>query len=84
MSLLLEIPDQVAHAIRLPATEQRQQVMAELAVALYARGILSFGKARELTTFNRMEFGLLLGHRGIPRHYTEQDVEDDIAYACGQ
>ena len=58
--------------------------MTELAVALYARGILSFGKARELTPFNRVEFGLLLGHRGIPRHYTEQDMEDDIAYACGQ
>ncbi len=58
--------------------------MTELAVALYARGILSFGKARELTPFNRVEFGLLLGHRGFPRHYTEQDMEDDIAYACGQ
>jgi predicted HTH domain antitoxin len=84
MSLVLEIPDQVAHAIRLPASEQHQQVMTELAVALYARGILSFGKARELTSLNRIEFGLLLGRRGIPRHYTEHDLEDDIAYACGQ
>jgi predicted HTH domain antitoxin len=80
----LIIQHQVAHAIRLPVTEQRQQVMTELAVALYARGILSFGKARELTSLSRIEFGLLLGHRGIPRHYTEQDLEDDIAYARGQ
>lgn len=84
MSLLLEIPDQVTYALRLPASEQRQQIMTELAIALYARGILSFGKARELTSLNRIEFGLLLGRRGIPRHYTEQDLEDDIAYACGQ
>ncbi len=28
---------------------------------------------------HRIEFGLLLGRRGIPRHYTEQDLEDDIA-----
>ncbi len=81
MSLLLEIPDQVAQAMRLPLMEQKQQVMTELAVALYARGILSFGKARELTKLNKIEFGLLLGRRGVPRHYTEQDVEDDIAYA---
>ena len=84
MSVLLEIPDQIAHAIRLPTDEQQQSLMTELAVALYARGILSFGKARELTPLNRIEFGLLLGRRDIPRHYTEQDLEDDIAYARGQ
>ena len=84
MSLLLEIPDQVAQAIRLPLMEQQQQLMIELAVALYARGILSFCKARELTTFNKAEFGLLLGQRGIPRHYTEEDLKDDIAYARSQ
>ncbi len=83
MSLLLEIPDQVAQAMRLPLEDQHQQVMTELAVALYARGILSFGKARELTELNKIEFGLLLGRRGVQRHYTEQDLEDDIAYARG-
>lgn len=84
MSLVLEIPDEIAQAMRLPADEKSRQIMTELAVALYARGILSFGKARELTPLNRTEFGLLLGHRGIPRHYAEHDLEDDIAYARGQ
>ena len=81
MSLVLEIPDQVAQAMRLPALEQQQHVMIELAVALYAGGILSFGKARKLTNLNKVEFGLLLGQQNIPRHYTTQDVEDNIAYA---
>ncbi len=81
MSVVLEIPDQVAHAIRLPTENQHQSLMTELAIALYARGILSFGKARELTELDRVEFGLLLGRRNIPRHYTEQDLEADIAYA---
>ncbi len=81
MSVVLEIPDHVAHAMRLPASDQKESLMTELAVALYARGILSFGKARELTPLSRIEFGLLLGRRDIPRHYTEQDLEDDIAYA---
>ena len=84
MSLILEIPDQVAQSMRLPLVEQKEQVMIELAVALYARGILSFGKARQLTNLNRIEFGQLLGRREIPRHYTMQDLEDDIAYARGQ
>ena len=84
MSMILEIPDSIAHAIRLPASEQQQCLMTELAVALYARGILSFGKARELTPLNRVEFGLLLGRRDIERHYTKEDMEDDIAYAYSQ
>lgn len=41
MSLQLEIPDRVVHAIRLPYVEQKQQIFLELAVALYVRGVLS-------------------------------------------
>ena len=81
MSIKLEIPDHVAQAIRLPVTDQEQQLLIELAVALYARGILSFGKARELTTLSKYEFGLLLGRREIPRHYNAEDLQDDIDYA---
>lgn len=81
MSIQLEIPDQIAQAIRLPLEEQKQQLLIELAVALYARGILSFGKARELAGFNKYEFGVLLGKRTIPRHYEAQDLQDDVIYA---
>lgn len=81
MTLQLEIPDEVAQAIRLPAADQPQQLLLELAVALYARRALSFGKARELAKMSKYEFGLLLGRRGIPRHYDMEDLDDDIAYA---
>jgi len=84
MSIQLEIPDQIAQALRLPEAEQKQQLLIELALALYARGILSFGKARELTRLSKYEFGILLGRRDIPRHYQAEDLQDDIAYARGQ
>jgi len=48
MNLALEFLDQVAHAIRLPASEQQQALMTELAMALYARGIPSFDKSTSL------------------------------------
>lgn len=67
--------------MRLPPPEQQQQLMIELAVALYARSILSFGKARELCGLSKYEFGLLLGQRGIPRHYAADDLRDDVTYA---
>lgn len=81
MTIHIEIPDQIAQAIRLPPGEQKQQLLIELAVALYARGVLSFGKARELADLSKHEFGLLLGRRDIPRHYQAEDLQDDLDYA---
>jgi predicted HTH domain antitoxin len=56
-------------------------LLIELAVALYARGILFFGKARELASLSKYEFGLLLGKRKTPRHYSAEDLRDDLMYA---
>jgi len=46
----------------------------------FTRGILSVGKARELAELSKYEFGLLLGKRAIPRHYTADDLHDDMTY----
>jgi predicted HTH domain antitoxin len=81
MTILLEIPDSVARAMRLPPNEQRRQLQIELAVSLYAQSILSFGKACELAGITKVEFGLLLGKRNISRQYDEKDLQDDISYA---
>lgn len=81
MSVRLEIPDSVAQAMRLPEQERTARLLVELALALYAQGILSFGKASELAGLGYYEFGKLLGERGIPRHYTVEELQDDINYA---
>jgi predicted HTH domain antitoxin len=84
MSLTLQIPSDIAQALRLPPREQERQLLIELAVTLYAQEILSFGKARELAGMDKYEFGLLLGRRDIPRHYDEEDLDDDLEYARRQ
>jgi predicted HTH domain antitoxin len=81
MTVTLEIPDSVVSAMRLPRKEQSRQLKTELALSLYAQGILSFGKACELAESTKLEFGILLGKRNIPRQYEEQDLQDDLAYA---
>jgi predicted HTH domain antitoxin len=81
MSVQLDIPDTVTEAMRVPLAERKQRLMMELAVSLYAQGILSFGKARELASLGKLEFGLLLGQRHIPRHYTAKELDADLAYA---
>ena len=52
-----------------------------LAVALYAQGALSLGKAAELAEMDRMAFGELVGHRGIARYYGDAELAQDISYA---
>lgn len=84
VGIQLNIPDSVVQAIRLPEERIQIELVVELALALYARKILSFGKARELASMGKYEFGLLLGVRGIPRHYGPEELEDDLKYASGE
>jgi len=81
MALNLEIPDSIVQAIRLPEGRISEELFKELAVALYAQGALSFGKARELASMKKHEFGQLLGERGVSRHYGQDELEDDLNYA---
>ena len=79
--LILKIPGDVVDALRLPPDEVDAELRKELALALYQRGVLSSGKACRLTGMTRWEFEELLGQRRIPRHYTEENLEEDIEYA---
>jgi predicted HTH domain antitoxin len=81
MSLNLSIPDSILSAVRLPEGKIEQTLLQELAIALYSQELLSFGKARELSQMDKYNFGQLLGERGIPRHYSQEELEDDLNYA---
>ncbi len=81
MSLTVDIPDEVARALRFPPSEAESELRKELAVALYARGALGFGKARELAGVTKWEFDELLGRRNVTRHHGEHDLAADVSYA---
>ena len=84
MSITLHIPDSVAGSLRIPEGEAEQRLRQELAVALYARSLLSFGKASELAGLSRLLFASLLTQRDIFRHYGEEELTEDLAYADGE
>lgn len=84
MSITLQVPDSIARSLRLPENQVEERLLCELALSLYAQGILSFGKAAELASLSRYEFGALLGRRGIPRHYGPDDLADDLNYGRGE
>lgn len=81
MEMTLHIPDSVLQGLRIPEAEVAQRLRTELALALYAQGALSLGKAAELAEMNRMLFGQLVGQRGIARHYGDTELDQDLSYA---
>jgi predicted HTH domain antitoxin len=82
-NLTLDIPADVIAAVKLPPREIEREFRKELALALYKRGTLSFGKARVLAHLSYWGFSELLGERQIARHYTQADLDEDILYALG-
>lgn len=79
--ITITVPRDIVQALRLPPDAVAAELQGELAVALYQRGILSSGKAAALAEMSRWEWEELLGARKIPRHYADEDLDRDIAYA---
>ena len=76
----IEIDDEVYEALQLPEGERSDALKEELAFSLYARDILSFGKARSLAGLSKREFHETLGEREIPRHYSDAELAEDLEY----
>jgi len=75
---VLEMPANIVESLRVPADEQESRLRRELAVRLYQKGLLPFGKARELVGLNKWEFHFLLAQEGIARDYDVDDLHDDL------
>ena len=75
----LEISDDLLQALRLPPDEKLPRLRWELAVRLYEKGLLSFGKARELAQMSKWEFHFLLSREGVIRHYDLEELEQDLS-----
>jgi len=71
----IEIPREIMHVTRMTPQEMKQ----ELAITLYERGKLSFGKACELAGMSVGAFQQLLGRRGIAILYDLPEYHEDLA-----
>ena len=70
----IDIPREVLHAAKMSTSELKQ----ELAIMLYEKGKLSFGKARKITEMNVGAFQQLLASRDIPVNYDVESYEEDL------
>ena len=81
MAISITIPDDVLESAKIPRSELKQELLKEMAFALYSRGITSMGTARKLAKIDKWLFLEGLAERGIERHYNEAELKEDIAYA---
>ena len=78
----ISIPDSVLQSIRLPEKRiEGDELLKELALSLYQQELLSFSKARELANMGYYQFSQLLGERNINRHYSQEELEEDVNYS---
>lgn len=64
-AILLEIPEDIAAALRFPPGRASEEVRREFAVFLVKEGLLPRKKARELAGMERVAFEDLLARRGV-------------------
>lgn len=64
-TLSLDVPGEILASLRLSPEQAEEELKKDLAVALYARGALTFAEARALTELDRRGFDELFG--GAPR-----------------
>ena len=83
VTLTFDVPDCILQEIHLPPAAAQAEVTKEVALALYARGLLSLGKASEFSGITRPEFESLLAERHVERPYDTAELERDLAWAKG-
>ncbi len=79
--IAIRVPKDIVESARIPEREFERVARIELAIALYARGVLSLGQARRLAKLSKWELLEELAKRGVERHYTREELEDDINFA---
>lgn len=77
-TVCLEIPEQIAASLKIPNAELQERLRVELAIRLYQKGILGFGKARELSSMNKWLFQEFLSKENVPMNYDIDELEKDL------
>ena len=72
---------EVPEGLKLPPSELEQRLRIELALRLYKKGIATLGQARRIAGLSKWDFLELLAKEGIPIHYEEEELKEDLEIA---
>jgi len=75
--VVIEVPEN----LRVPPGELEERLRIELALRLYEKGIASLGQARRIAGLSKWDFLELLAKEGIPLHYGEEELKEDLEVA---
>ncbi len=75
--VVIEVPEN----LRVPPGELEERLRIELALRLYEKGIASLGQARRIAGLSKWDFLELLAKEGIPIHYGEEELKEDLEVA---
>ena len=75
--VVIEVPEN----LRVPPGELEERLRIELALRLYEKGIASLGQARRIAGLSKWDFLELLAREGIPLHYGEEELKEDLEVA---
>ena len=79
MKLTLDIPDEAFLSFGMTGEDLRREAKKEIALAFYARGFVSLGKAVEIAETSRMQFERWLADRKIERPFSEEELEKELS-----
>ncbi len=84
--MVIEIPDEVVQALRIPERRIDEEIRREFAVFLVREGFLSRPMARRLARMERIEFEDLLARRKVPWDSSPDEIlrDADAAAAAAQ
>ncbi|MEB3765649.1 MAG: UPF0175 family protein [Desulfurococcales archaeon] len=75
--VVIEVPE----SLRIPPSELEERLRIELALRLYEKRIASLGQARRIAGLSKWDFLELLAREGIPLHYGEEELKEDLEVA---
>ena len=75
--VIIEVPE----GLRVPPGELEERLRVELALRLYEKDIASLGQARRIAGLSKWDFLELLAKEGIPLHYDEEELKEDLEVA---
>lgn len=77
-AITLEIPEDIAAALRFPPSRASEELRREFAVFLVKEGLLPRHQARQLAALERVAFEDLLARRGVACEITADEIFTDL------
>jgi len=81
MQVVLQIPEELEHVLAGSPEAVQERVRLDMAVNYYREGVISLGKAAEMSGVSRLDFERILGERGTVRNYSADDLDRDLQWA---